>query len=173
MRYSIICPGCGEPFQVRFGLAPTTMTRFYVPCPACRLPIRGRSHGQDLDNHKVEFDADWYSGKDPAYVVTVDPNVPSRCEATEMAGPGTAPAMTLLHLVGQERAEALFCLGQGRHAAEELWPKVRRIYEYYLDGDWCRFDKSGKARLRSRIVGIPALRLTNAQPLRIRLSAWC
>ena len=41
---------------------------------------------------------------------------------------GGAPTMTLLWLVGDERAEHLYTyLGRGRQATEELSPRVRRI----------------------------------------------
>lgn len=146
-RLSIVCPGCETPFLVRLGLGPSKMTRFYVPCPACRLPVRGRSHGDDLVSHRVEFDAEWFVGDDePSLVVTIDPNVPARLGATALYdGLGAAPTMTLLHLAGDERADALFgCLNRGQQAAGELWPKARRLYEYYLEGDWTWFDKSGR-----------------------------
>lgn len=152
MRYSIICPGCDAPFVVRLTLAPSKMTRFYVPCPACRLPIRARSHGKELDSHRVEFDAEWYRGKDePTLVVTTDPHVPSRYDATILGQPGSGPTLTLLHLVGQERMHDLMrYMGGGRNAVDSWWPQVRRIYEYYLEGDWERFDKAGRAALKSK-----------------------
>lgn len=124
------------------------MTRFYVPCPTCKLPIRGRSHGEELETHRVEFDAERFKGKDePNLIVTVDPNVPSRYEASDMlSGVGSAPSMTLLWLVGDDLAENFFrYLGRGRHAAEDWWPRVRRVYEYYLAEDWERFNKAGRA----------------------------
>jgi hypothetical protein len=109
------------------------------------LPIRGRSHGEELETFKVEFDAEWYSGRDdPTRVVTIDPNVPSRYDATEMGALGTFPTMTLFTLAGDRMQEVILYLSRGRQAAEELWPQVRRLYEYYLESDWARFDKTGK-----------------------------
>lgn len=147
-RYPIICPGCEVPFLVRLGMAPSKMTRFYVPCPSCKLPIRGRSHGQDLDSHRVDFDAERFRGEEPELAVTIDPNVPSRYEAADMMSGmiGSAPMLTLLHLVGDERMPDLMTyLPRGRTAVEMWWPKVRRIYEYYLEADWERFNKAGRA----------------------------
>ena len=147
MRYGIVFPGCEVPFLVRLGMAPSKMTRFYVPCPTCKLPIRGRSHGTDLDSHKIDFEAQRFRGDEPKIIVTIDPNVPSRYEATELDGElGSAPTMTLLRLVGGERSRDLLeYLPRGRYAAEELWPKARRIYEYYLEADWERFNKAGRS----------------------------
>ena len=148
MLYSLRCPGCEEPFNVRLGIGPSKMTRFYVPCAHCELPIRGRSHGQDLETHRVEFDAELLSSDISleADLVTVDPNVPSKYDAVQRGELGTFPTMTLVQLVGDERVTALGeVLAQGRSAAEELWPKVRRIYEYYLVEDWKRFDRAGSA----------------------------
>lgn len=143
MRHSIVCPGCNEIFVVRLGLAPTKMTRFYVPCPACKLPIRGRSHGDALDNHKVEFEATQLNDDtEHELVVTVDPNVPSRYESKTFDGLGSGPSLTLLWLTGQERIRDLMLyLSRGRHAVENTWPQARRMYEYYLEGDWARFNK--------------------------------
>ncbi|MDZ5447919.1 hypothetical protein U2F26_35395 [Micromonospora sp. 4G57] len=146
--YTLRCPGCEEPFSVRLGIGPSKMTRFYVPCAHCRLPIRGRSHGKDLESHRVEFEAESLPSETSleAAFVTVDPNVPSKYNATQRGELGTFPTMTLIHLVGAGRGEALFeVLSRGRTAVEELWPQVRRIYEYYLVEDWKHFDKAGKA----------------------------
>ena len=56
--YTLSCPGCGQPFNVRLGIGASKMTRFYVPCANCRQPIRGRSQGQDLETHRVDFEAE-------------------------------------------------------------------------------------------------------------------
>ncbi|WP_203830023.1 hypothetical protein [Actinoplanes palleronii] len=54
--------------------------------------------------------------------------------------------MTLIFLVGAGREEDLLeALSTGRESAEELWPRVRRIYEYYLVEDWKHFDKAGRS----------------------------
>ncbi|MEU0157259.1 hypothetical protein, partial [Micromonospora fulviviridis] len=146
--YTLRCPGCEEPFNLRLGIGPAKMTRFYVPCPHCSLPIRGRSHGQDLESHRIDFEAESLPSEASleADFVTVDPNVPSKYNAAQRGELGTFPTMTLLHLVGDERAGALFeTFSRSRTVVEELWPKVRRIYEYYLVEDWKHFDKAGKA----------------------------
>jgi len=146
--YTLSCPGCGQSFNVRLGIGASKMTRFYVPCANCRLPIRGRSQGQDLETHRVDFEAELLptEGSLDAAFVTVDPNVPSRYDATERGQFGTFSNMTLLHLVGDERAEALFgALSRASQAADDLWPKVRRVYEYYLVEDWKHFDRAGRA----------------------------
>ncbi|MEY9860216.1 hypothetical protein ABH935_005852 [Catenulispora sp. GAS73] len=103
----------------------------------------------DLDSTRVDFDAEWFRGDEPELIVTIDPNVPSRYEATDMmSGIGSAPAATLLQLVGDERMPDLITyLPRGRQAAEEWWPKARRIYEYYLEEDWVRFNKAGRSML--------------------------
>lgn len=146
--YTLRCPGCEEPFNLRLGIGPAKMARFYAPCPHCSLPIRGRSHGQDLESHRVEFEAEALPSEASldADFVTVDPNVPSKYNAAQRGELGTFPTMTLVHLVGDERAGALFeTFSRSRTAAEKLWPKVRRIYEYYLVEDWRNFDKAGRA----------------------------
>jgi hypothetical protein len=146
--YTLRCPGCEQPFNVRLGIGPSKMTRFYVPCAHCSLPIRGRSHGQDLESHRVEFEAEVLPSENSieAAFVTVDPNVPSKYNATQRGELGTFTNMTLVFLVGAGRELDLFeVLSRGRTAVEELWPKVRRIYEYYLVEDWKHFDKAGRA----------------------------
>jgi hypothetical protein len=146
--YTLRCPGCEKPFNVRLGVGSSNMARFYVPCAHCRLPIRGRSHGQDLQSHRIEFEAEVLPSEASlaAAFVTVDPNVPSNYDAAQRGELGTFPTMTLLHLVGDERARDFFEWGdRSRSAAHEYWPKVRRIYEYYLVEDWTLFDKAGAA----------------------------
>ncbi len=147
MLNTLRCPGCEQPFHVRFGVGPSKMARFYVPCANCSLPIRGRSHGQDLDSHRLEFEAEVLPSEPSLEdtFVTVDPNVPSNYSATQRGELGTFPTMTLMLLVGAGREEALFeVLSRSRSAVDEVWPKVRRIYEYYLVEDWKHFDKAGK-----------------------------
>ena len=99
-----------------------------------------------------------------AAFVTVDPNVPSKYNATQRGELGTFTTMTLMFLVGAGREKDLLeVLSRARTAVEELWPKVRRIYEYYLVEDWKHFDKAGKAAFNDwRTVSTTHERATSA-----------
>ncbi|WP_143061156.1 hypothetical protein [Saccharopolyspora shandongensis] len=106
--------------------------------------------GNELKTLKVDFDAEMLNSEpESKLAVTVDPHVPSNFMAAEMGEFGSAPTMTLLHLAGESNVTNLFThLKRARFAAEKLWPEVRRIYEYYLEGDWARFNASGANLLR-------------------------
>lgn len=144
--YGLKCPGCEREFNVRLGVGNSKPLRFYLPCPHCKLPIRGRQYGHDPESHRTEFDAEQVPADYSldAEFITIDPNVPSKYAGAERGELGTFTTMTLVQLTG-DNAEALFkVLPRGRYAVTELWPKARRIYEYYLAQDWKHFDKVGQ-----------------------------
>lgn len=148
--YALKCPGCDEVFNVRLGVGNSKPLRFYLPCPHCKLPIRGRQYGHDLASHRTEFDAEQVAADFAldADFITIDPNVPSKYAGAERGQLGTFTTMTLVWLVG-DNARALFeVLDRGRSAVAELWPKARRLYEYYLHQDWKHFDKVGRDSFR-------------------------
>jgi hypothetical protein len=143
--FGLQCPGCDQDFAARVGIEPTKMTRFYVPCPHCEYPIKGRMYGEKLKDLRVEFDAAQVNIEDNALdapFVTVDPSVPSRLKGAERGQLGTFPTMTLIQLAGDDGHELLQVLQQGKDEASLRWPVIRRLYEYYLAEDWKHFDKA-------------------------------
>lgn len=143
--FGLRCPGCDQEFAVRVGIEPTKMTRFYVPCLHCEYPIKGRMYGEALEALRVEFDADQVDiADDPlnAPFVTVDPSVPSRFKGAERGQTGTFPTLTLYRLTGDRCQELIQVLHRGQDEASQRWPTIRRLYEYYLAGDWKHFDKA-------------------------------
>jgi hypothetical protein len=143
--FGLQCPGCDQDFAARVGIEPTKMTRFYVPCPHCEYPIKGRMYGEELKDLRVEFDAAQVNIEDNALdapFVTVDPSVPSRLKGAERGQLGTFPTMTLIQLAGDDGHELLQVLQQGKDEASLRWPVIRRLYEYYLAEDWKHFDKA-------------------------------
>lgn len=139
-RYHLKCHGCEEKFVVRVGLEPTRGTRFYVPCPHCRLSIRGSMSGSELATHRVDFECEIVSSDDDlpegTRVVTANPFVPSLYEADSFAPIGAMPTLTLARILGRdffvkfetERHQAL-------EVGEGMWPQVRKLFEYYLHGN--------------------------------------
>ena len=125
---------------MRLGLEPTRGTRFYVPCPHCRLSIRGSMSGSELPTHRVHFECEIASSRDDlpdgTPVVTINPFVPSLYEADSFAPIGAMPTLTLAQILGRdvfvefetERHRAL-------EAGDEMWPQVRKLFEYYLQGN--------------------------------------
>ncbi|MEV0682137.1 hypothetical protein AB0I60_37015 [Actinosynnema sp. NPDC050436] len=139
-RYHLRCPGCEEIFVARLGVGPTRRTRFYLPCPECRLPIRGSMSGSELSDYQIDIDCEVLSSRDPepdgVSVVTIDPFVPSLYEADSFAPAGAFPTMTLLRILGRD---VLGEFESERHQALEagraLWSKVRMLFQYYLQGN--------------------------------------
>lgn len=139
-RYHLKCPGCEEVFVARLGVEPTRGTRFYLPCPNCRLPIRGSMSGTELENHRIDIECDVMNGSDPeppgTRVVTINPFVPSLYEADSFSPSGAFPTMTLVEVLGHdvfmefesERHQALA-------AVQIQWPRVRMLFQYYLQGN--------------------------------------
>ncbi|WP_405543500.1 hypothetical protein OG590_10075 [Streptomyces goshikiensis] len=139
-RYCLKCHGCGEVFVARLGVESTHGTRFYLPCPHCGLPIRGSMSGTELQNHRVNIECQVLSSsasESPGMrVVTINPFAPSRYDADSFTPNGSFPTMTLLQALGQdaymefksERDTAL-------EAGQILWPKVRMLFQYYLQGN--------------------------------------
>ncbi|QRV45978.1 MULTISPECIES: hypothetical protein [Streptomyces] len=145
-RYQLKCHGCGETFVARLGVEPTRSTRFYLPCPHCALPIRGSMSGTELDTHRIDIECEVLSGSveesPDARVVTVNPFVPSRYDADSFTPLGSFPTMTLVQALGDD---AFKDFHSERNAAlrvgQELWPKVRMLFQYYLQGNTAMFDR--------------------------------
>lgn len=148
-RYHLKCPGCEEVFVARLGVEPTSGTRFYLPCPHCRLPIRGSMSGTELENHRINLECEVVNGAEPdlpgARVVTINPFVPSLYEADSFAPSGAFPTLTLAGILGDhvftefetERHQAL-------DAGRLLWPRVRMLFQYYLQGNTQMFTRIAK-----------------------------
>lgn len=136
-------------FVARLGVEPTRGTRFYLPCPLCRLPIRGSMAGSELSNHRIAIDCEVLSGHDPepdgAPVVTINPFVPSLYEADSHTPNGAFPTITLVQILGDdvfmefesERHQAL-------EAGRDLWPRVQMLFQYYLQGNAAMFTRIAK-----------------------------
>ncbi|MET8847606.1 hypothetical protein [Amycolatopsis sp. NPDC004625] len=148
-RYYLKCPGCEEMFVARLGVEPTRGTRFYFPCPLCRLPIRGSMSGSELSNHRIAIDCEVLSGRDPepdgVSVVTINSFVPSLYEADSFSPAGAFPTMTLMGILG---SDVFLAFESERHQALEagqaMWPQVRMLFQYYLQGNAEMFTRIAK-----------------------------
>jgi hypothetical protein len=150
-RYQLKCHGCEELFVARLGLEPTRGTRFYLPCPHCRLSIRGSMSGTELPTHRVEFECEVVGGYDDppdgTTVVTINPFVPSLYAADSFAPVGAMPTLTLARILGEDAfVEFETERHQALEAGEELWPQVRKLFEYYLNGNTKMFTRVAQER---------------------------
>lgn len=144
IRFGVRCSGCEESFVVRVGADSTSGTKFYFPCPHCRLPLRAEARGDDFETFVVTFEPERVpleSLPDDVAVVTANPFVPARSEADWDDPEGGFSMMTLFHLLGGDVEPYFRATGGRRAAIAEGWPKVRRLYEYYLDENWSMFDR--------------------------------
>lgn len=143
IRYGLRCLGCDDAFWVRVGADSTGGTKFYLLCPNCSLPIRATARGEDLYTFDVKFDAVRVESlADDAKVVTANPFVPARPGADSDSPLEAFSMMTLHHLLGDDVFAFIQSLGSARSTVAHNWPPVRRIYEYYLDGNWPAFDRA-------------------------------
>lgn len=156
-RYSLRCPGCDKPFTARIGVDTADNTRFYLPCPICKVSIRGQMDGEDLASHRINFECEVIQEGDlsnDSPVITINPFVPSRYDADSFDGLGAFPTMTLHSLLGGERFLAFQSEhSQGREAAQELWPTVRILFEYFLQQNWAMFEKTAINKFGVKAVG--------------------
>lgn len=139
-------------FVARLGMEPTRGTSFYLPCPLCRLAIRGSMSGTELANHQITISAEMLSGQDAepdgVPVVTINPFVPSLYDADSFAPTGAFPTLTLVQILGddvfakfqRERHESL-------EAGRALWPKVQILFQYYLQGNAEMFTRIAQQHL--------------------------
>ncbi|PWV71335.1 hypothetical protein SAMN05421630_11561 [Prauserella marina] len=108
--------------------------------------------GSELSNHRLDIACEVLSSRDPepngVAVVTVNPFVPSLYEADSLTPTGAFPTMTLLQILGDdgfvefesERHQAL-------EAGRALWPQVRMLFQYYLQGNAEMFTRIAKKHL--------------------------
>jgi hypothetical protein len=121
----------------------TNGTRFYFPCPNCWLPIRGSAVGQDLGDYEVSFEAERLKAHEVSVapsVVTVNPYVPNDFSADTHDAVGGFSMITLSGLTGERVLDFMEEQGTALGTIEQLWPQVRRLYEYYLDEQWGAFE---------------------------------
>lgn len=102
--------------------------------------------GTELPTHQVEFECTVVDAVDDppegTPVVTTNPFVPSLYTADSNAFIGAMPTITLLGLLDDdtfmefesERHRAL-------QASAEMWPQVRKLFEYYLNGNTAMFTR--------------------------------
>jgi len=156
-RYFLRCPGCDKPFTARIGIDTADNTRFYLPCPICKVSIRGQMDGDDLASHRINFECEVIQEEDlsnDSPIITINPFVPSRYDADSFDGFGAFPTMTLHSLLGGERFLAFQGEhGQGREVAQELWPTVRMLFEYFLQQNWAMFEKTAINKFGVKSVG--------------------
>lgn len=148
-RYHLKCPGCEEIFVARLGVEPTSGTRFYLPCPHCKLPIRGSMSGTKLENHRIKMECDVRNGADldlsSTPVVTINPFVPSLYEADSFTPSGAFPTLTLVQILGDDVfTEFESERHQSLEARRFLWPRVRILFQYYLQGNTQMFTRVSK-----------------------------
>jgi hypothetical protein len=146
MRNFLRCRGCGNAFIARVAADSTNLTKFYVPCPHCHLPIRASAIGQDFETHRMSFDCDAISPDVPegTLVVTINPYVPARYDSDFDQPVGAFSMITLHHLLGDDSIMEYFeAEGTAQVTIDEHWARVRRLFEYYLAEDWPNFDRVG------------------------------
>lgn len=150
-RYHLRCPGCAGIFVARIGAEPTSGTRFYLPCPHCKLPIRGSISGRELEKHRIRFECDVVNGAEPdlpgAPTVTVNPFVPSLYAADSFSPMGAFPTMTLVQLLDGEGFEAFEAERHWAFAAiEQGWPNTRMLFQYLLQDNSRMFSRIAREK---------------------------
>ncbi|GAA2679824.1 hypothetical protein LV78_005287 [Actinosynnema pretiosum] len=108
--------------------------------------------GTELSNHQITVGAEVLSGQnaepDGVPVVTINPFVPSLYDADSFAPAGAFPTITLVQILGndvfgkfrEERHQSL-------EAGQLLWPKVRMLFQYYLQGNAEMFTRIAQRHL--------------------------
>lgn len=156
-RYHLRCNGCSEIFVARLGAQPTRLTKLYFPCPNCNTPIRARISGQELADHRVDFQCEVVKVADlptSHRTITIDPFVPSRYDADSYGGVGAFPTLTLVSVLGEDAFLTFHAdRGTANSAVEDLWPSVRIAFEYYLQQNWKMFDKVVESTFGLESVG--------------------
>lgn len=149
-RYNLKCHGCDEVFVARLGVEPTRGTKFYLPCPHCRLPIRGSMSGTELENHRISIECEVLRADTElpgARVVTINPFVPSLYEADSFSPSGAFPTITLVQILGFEGfGEFEAERHRGLETVDAFWPNVRMLFQYYLQSNAQMFARIAKER---------------------------
>lgn len=149
-RHNLKCHGCDEVFVARLGVEPTRGTKFYLPCPHCRLPIRGSMSGTELEDHRMSIECERLTTDTQsadARVVTINPFVPSLYEADSLSPSGAFPTMTLVQVLGHAGFSQFETeRHRGLEAADATWPNVRMLFQYYLQNNSQMFARIAKER---------------------------
>src|SRR5262245_38101077 len=145
-RYYVQCPGCSVKVMARIAVRPTIGTRFYFPCPSCQLPIEGDiKAAESLDSIRVEFvEAAQLDSEEHDHVVTVDPDIPMKLTARHLGEVGGAPNAMLGHLLGPAVLSTMHRISLTRRIHDDMWPNIKRLWEYYLNDDTAHFDLAAR-----------------------------
>ncbi|WP_077487829.1 hypothetical protein [Sinomonas mesophila] len=106
--------------------------------------------GTELENHRIDIECDVLNPSSElpgALVLTINPFVPSLYEADSFAPTGAFPNMTLFQILGED---VFIEFESERHTALEasraMWPHVRVLFQYYLQGNTQMFSRIAKQR---------------------------
>lgn len=107
--------------------------------------------GTELKNHRVDLECDVVNSSGPelpsARVVTINPFVPSLYDADSSEPIGAFPTITLAQILGDEAfLEFQSERGVALEASRAMWPHVRMLFQYYLQGNAQMFTRIAKQR---------------------------
>ncbi|MEX5298217.1 hypothetical protein RCG67_05505 [Kocuria sp. CPCC 205292] len=108
--------------------------------------------GTELQNHRIDIECEALNGSNlelpGGLVVTINPFVPSLYESDSFTPTGAFPTMTLVQILGHVTFSEF---ESERHAAldavQALWPQVRMLFQYYLQGNTLMFARIAKQQL--------------------------
>ncbi|MFD6796606.1 MULTISPECIES: hypothetical protein [Prauserella salsuginis group] len=108
--------------------------------------------GTELSTHRLDIDCEVLNSHEPepddVPVITVNPFVPSFYGADSFDPTGAFPTFTLLQILGDDvfrefRSER----HQALDACRDLWPRIRMLFQYYLQGNAEMFTRIAQKQL--------------------------
>lgn len=167
-RQQTTCPGCGKAVVVRVTIDSTELLHVYIPCPACKLPIRGSMQGRGPGGFRLELEGKRSDEQGDAPVVTVNPFFPSSPSAQDLGDPGSGMIFIVDLLAGsQERMLSLLDLGREIRDANSLIPQIGWLLEYYESGNYVQAAKYLKDHADIDVPADSALPLLHSQVFQI------
>ena len=154
LRIYTACPGCDAPTMLRIGVAvpPGERQPFALVCPKCSSTIRGElittkeatvsARLDDAPDLPEDASQDWQ-------VITSHPAFPFMPSAT------TSPFMDIMSVLGDAGMPYFGSVARFNSIVTEDWPQLRRAYQFYLSGDWNRFDTAMSRLLEEDWPGEP------------------
>lgn len=158
-RYSIRCAGCGESFRLRVTVGPDPEQPFYIACPICHAPTRGRLeyHGGVETTLVIESGEIMTGDPEGRPALTVSADIPCVPSASSMEVHGGSPFLHFSSLIGLAEIDRYNQLSmEMRESLKENGSDLARLTAYYRRGDWVRFDASLRA-LSGRAEGMPSV----------------
>lgn len=145
-RYYVKCPGCENTLLIRLGVGNDTEQPFYFICENCNIATRGKQiiWYEPSPGAKIELeDGEQIPSQEHVdQTININPDLPSLPNVH--IPPLGMPFMMNSELLGENFENYKYRYDNFVEITSDSWKTIRRIWSFYLDEKWQRFNNEAK-----------------------------